>query len=206
MQNLSLTQINALDSTKNKLQLDITPCITLPEISKALNSNDFLSSSSAVDNKSIESITPDDNSYLGLSKVNYDIDFSDLSTENSVAEDLTPEKRKSPTPSFVIGDPFSPIGGSCPIAQTPLVPSSVFPQIESKNDGFVLPFLDDTEENVEDSLLDKVEVAPSASLPAPLVPTSSEYSGFSKQGSRIPNIPCSTGDFSSLNFAGNSNM
>ncbi|XP_072398892.1 rab5 GDP/GTP exchange factor isoform X3 [Diabrotica undecimpunctata] len=206
LQNLSLSQINALDSTRNKLQLDITPCITLPSstnLIKKTYSNELLLQSPAQD-KSFESITPDDNSYLGLSKVNYDIDFSDLSTENSMAEDLTPDKRKSPIPGYVSSDPFSPVGLSCPITQSPLIPSNVsFTQIEPKimkTDSFVLPFLEEAKS--EESLLDKLEETPSVNLPPPIKPTTSEYSGFSKQGSKIPSIPCNTGDFSSLNISG----
>ncbi|XP_028127922.1 rab5 GDP/GTP exchange factor isoform X1 [Diabrotica virgifera virgifera] len=206
LQNLSLSQINALDSTRNKLQLDITPCITLPSstnLTKKTYSNELLLQSPAQD-KSFESITPDDNSYLGLSKVNYDIDFSDLSTENSMAEDLTPDKRKSPTPGYVSSDPFSPVGLSCPITQSPLIPSNVsFSQIEPKimkTDSFVLPFLEEAKS--EESLLDKLEETSSVNLPPPIKPTTSEYSGFSKQGSKIPSIPCNTGDFSSLNISG----
>ncbi|XP_057656208.1 rab5 GDP/GTP exchange factor isoform X1 [Diorhabda carinulata] len=195
LQNLSLSQMNALDSTKNKLQLDIIPCLTVPQpldFKKSCTKEALLSP--ALD-KSVESITPDDNSYLGLSKINYDIDFSDLSTENSIAEDLTPDKRKSPTPSF-ISDPFSPMGSSCPVTQTPLIPSNVFVQNESKisiqSDNFVIPFLEDS--TCEETLLDKTGETSMTGLPPPLKPIMSEYSGFSKQGSKIPSIPCNTGD------------
>ncbi|CAG9859339.1 unnamed protein product [Phyllotreta striolata] len=174
LKNLSFGHLSAFETPKSKLQLDISPCIAL----KPSHSGDQLSSP-AID-KTPGSLTPDDNSFLGLSKVNYDIDLSDLSTENSAADELTPDKRKSPTPSV---DPFSPVGGSCPVAQPPLEPS---------RGEFVLPFL------VEETLIDKSELTPAASLPPPLVPSAPEYSGFSKQGSRIPSIPCSTGDYSSL--------
>ncbi|GLV41929.1 Rabaptin-5-associated exchange factor for Rab5 [Carabus blaptoides fortunei] len=71
-------------------------------------------------------VTPDeivnDSFLLGLSDVNYDIEFSDLSAENSIADDISPEKAvKSPMQR----DPFSPVGNeACVIAQTPLVPSN----------------------------------------------------------------------------------
>ncbi|XP_074028015.1 rabaptin-5-associated exchange factor for Rab5 isoform X2 [Leptinotarsa decemlineata] len=190
LKNLSLSQIASLDNTKNKLQLDITPCILLPSTEaqvKPSPSTNFLSPVIAPDNRSFDSLTPDDNSLLGLSKINYDIDFSDLSADNSVAEDLTPDKR---TP-----DPFSPVGAAGDTMQSPLIPA-VVPHIDAKpakRDEFVLPFLDDAQTPGEgETLLDKEEGA--MSLPPPLTPTAFEYSGFSKQGSRIPSIPCSTGE------------
>lgn len=208
LQNLSMSQINILDSTKNKLQLNITPCINIPNTSqvKTSQSTDFLSPSPAHENKSMDSLTPDDNSYLGLSKINYDIDFSDISAENSIAEELTPDKRKSPTPSFT-PDPFSPIGSSCNIMQSPLIPSNApLPGVVEvkppKKDDFVLPFLEGmTQMTTEETLLDKLEETPLIGLPPPSIkPFTAEYTGFSKQGSKIPSIPCNTGDFSSLNL------
>lgn len=134
--------------------------------------------------------------------MNYDIDFSDLSADNSMAEALTPEKRCSPTPSFT-PDPFSPVGSSCTITQQPLIPSSVPLQITTEpkkpKDDFVLPFLEDLpKDQNEETLLDKTESTPTINLPPPLNPTKTEYLGFSKQGSKIPSIPCNTGDFHSL--------
>ncbi|KAJ8917837.1 hypothetical protein NQ315_010749 [Exocentrus adspersus] len=209
LQNLSMSQINILDSTKNKLQLNITPCLNVPVKAPAAapQLTDLLSPSPAHENKSMESLTPDDNSYLGLSKVNYDIDFSDISAENSIAEELTPDKRKSPTPSFTTPDPFSPIGTSCNIMQSPLIPSNAplstnaEVQQSTKKEDFVLPFLESMSEATEESLLDKVEEAALIALPSPSIkPFAAEYTGFSKQGSKIPSIPCNTGDFSSLNL------
>ncbi|CAG9821976.1 unnamed protein product [Phaedon cochleariae] len=203
LQNLSMAQLNLLDSTKNKLQLELTPCITIADSTSAVlpsQSTEFLSSM----DRSIDSITPDDSSYAGLSKINYDIDFSDLSAENSMADELTPEKRKSPTPSFSTPDPFSPLGSSCLLMQSPLVPSAAFPQPEAKplkKDDFVLPFLEDMPVP-EERLLDNIEETTAISLPPPMKPTAAEYTGFSKQGSKIPSIPCSTGEsgFMSLPF------
>ncbi|XP_018573285.1 rab5 GDP/GTP exchange factor isoform X1 [Anoplophora glabripennis] len=209
LQNLSMSQINILDSTKNKLQLNITPCISIPNTSQVQTSQttDFLSPSPAHENKSMDSLTPDDNSYLGLSKINYDIDFSDISAENSIAEELASEKQKSPTPSFTTPDPFSPIGSSCNIMQSPLIPSnaplpSVVEVKPPKKDDFVLPFLESiSQTTTEETLLDKLEETPLIGLPPPSIkPFTAEYTGFSKQGSRIPSIPCNTGDFSSLNL------
>ncbi|XP_044271052.1 rab5 GDP/GTP exchange factor isoform X1 [Tribolium madens] len=140
LQNLQIAQSN-IDDAKTKLQLDITPCV-------------------GGKNSPIEN----DHS---LSKINYDIDFSDLSGENSLNE-LTPEKRKSP--SFT-PDPFSPVGSTCTITQAPLIPT--------KPDDFVLPF---------------VETDDGTNLPSPIKPMTAQYSGFSKQGWQIPSIPCITGD------------
>ena len=174
LQNLQIGQ-NNLGENKTKLQLDITSCMDKQQ------SLEFLSPAF----ESLEGATPDDQNSLSLSKINYDIDFSDLSGENSVAE-LTPEKRKSP--SFT-PDPFSPVGSSCTITQVPLVPS----QVES---DFVLPFVEG-EKAGEETLLEKEDEA--ANLPSPIKPMTSQYSGFSKQGWQIPSIPCITGDLASSN-------
>ncbi|XP_068897221.1 rab5 GDP/GTP exchange factor isoform X2 [Tenebrio molitor] len=179
LQNLQIGQSN-LDETKTKLQLDITPCITEAKPAEFL---------SPFDAHSLDGATPEDQNSLSLSKINYDIDFSDLSGENSVAE-LTPEKRKSP--SFT-PDPFSPVGSSCTITQVPLVPSQAEPR--PPKDDFVLPFLD--EGQGEETLLEKEDEADN--LPSPIKPMTSQYSGFSKQGCQIPSIPCITGDFVSTN-------
>lgn len=206
-QNLSLAQYTLLEDSKNKLRLDVTPCISFTEPSqqeiKPSLSSELLVPSPAIERSA--SATPDDSSYLGLSKINYDIDFSDLSGDNSLAEELTPEKRKSPTPSCNTPDPFSPLGSSCSISHIPLVPSAAEPQkitlAPMKKDDFVLPFLEDSpKQEVEESLLDKVQETPTISLPSPLKPFVTDYTGFSKQGSKIPSIPCNTGDFHSLNL------
>lgn len=204
--NLTLSQYTLLEDSKNKMRLDITPCISLTDSPKE-ELKQSLSSEMLLPSPGMErstSATPDDNSYLGLSRINYDIDLSDLSGENSIAEELTPDKRKSPTPSFNTPDPFSPLGSSC-ISHIPLVPSSAEPQkltlAPMKKDDFVLPFLEDVSKaDKEETLLDRVQETPTISLPSPLKPFISDYTGFSKQGSKIPSIPCNTGDFHSLNL------
>lgn len=205
--NLSLSQYTLLEDSKNKLRLNITPCISLTD-SPMEEIKPSLSSELLIPSPGIErstSATPDDSSYLGLSKINYDIDLSDLSGDNSIAEELTPDKRKSPTPSFNTPDPFSPLGSSCSISHIPLVPSSAEPQkitiAPMKKDDFVLPFLEDIpKQETEESLIDKVPETPTISLPSPLKPFVTDYTGFSKQGSKIPSIPCITGDLHSLNL------
>lgn len=166
LQNLQIGQQN-IEDTKNKLQLDIIPCITEDKV-KPSQSAEF-------------SLTPDEPNTL--SKINYDIDYSDLSADNSVTE-LSPEKRKSP--SFT-PDPFSPEGTECTVSQEPLIPA----KIEAIKDNFVLPFVDN--DLLENEINDKDE------LPSPIKPITAHYLGFSQQGSQIPSIPCITGDFSFSN-------
>lgn len=174
IQNLPLT-IGSGD--KDKLKLTLTTCLE-PHLKPS-------ASNSELD----ESVTPDDCN-LELANVNYDIDFSDLSTENSVVEELSIDKRKSPS---ITPDPFSPVGSYCNISQPPLIPCNYTDSAQT-NKEFVLPFLESKE---PDSLLDgDLE---EQKLQSPLVPSSS-YSGFSKQGHQIPSIPCSTGDYNSLNL------
>ncbi|KAL1491371.1 hypothetical protein ABEB36_011978 [Hypothenemus hampei] len=197
MANVALAMQSA---DKSKLNLNITPCITatIPEkVLESLNSSVF-------DECNLES--PEDNTNINavLSKVNYEIDFSDLSTDTSTAEGLTPDKRISPTPSFT-ADPFSPIGANCCVTQEPLIPLSVPLQMpsgkESERKQNVSVFEDVTDNQEEETLLDKldrVQDTPVTNLPLPLNPTKTEYTGFSKQGSKIPSIPCNTGDFHSL--------
>lgn len=206
-QNLSLAQYTLLEDSRNKMKLDVTPCISFTESSRQ-EIKESLSSELLVPSPAAErsaSATPDDSSYLGLSKINYDIDLSDLSGDNSLAEEFTPDKRKSPTPSCNTPDPFSPLGSSCSISHIPLIPTAAEPQnitlAPMKKDDFVLPFLEDTPiQEVEESLLDKVQETSTISLPSPLKPFVTDYTGFSKQGSKIPSIPCNTGDFHSLNL------
>lgn len=192
-QNLQLQPMGlTTDKHKTTLQLNITPCV--PDLQTDLS----------FDNQSLN-LDEQQSGFLELSNVNYDIDFSDLSAENSVAEELTPEKHKSP--SFT-PDPFSPIGSSCNIAQTPLLPSSA-PLLPTSTASETMAnpnqsndfFLPATEIDRVETILDQTEEMCTANLPTPLKPTTSQYSGFSKQGWQIPSIPCNTGDYSSLNLS-----
>lgn len=188
-QNLAAQELNLTDSKKGKLQLDITPCMPIDTL-KQSQSNELL----GYDTQSLDGfITPDEGSLLGLSNINYDIDLSDLSADNSAADELTPEKRKSP--NFIV-DPFSPLSAPCNIAQSPLIPSTATTsKTETKSDGFILPF------KIEESnLLDTQENHSPINLPSPIKPHAPHYSGFSTQGVQIPSIPCNTGDYSSLNL------
>lgn len=193
-----MQSINLLEDSKSKLKLELTPCVQIdPEDNDT--TNECLAPTSEVQN--MNCLTPDD-CQNSISRINYDIDFSDISGDNSIAEDLTPEPQRSPG---FIPDPFSPLGTSCTIAQTPLEPSnaslgeSSFPhQTIKPKDDFVLPFLE--ESTKEETILDKKEQTPLENLPSPLKPSTSGYTGFSKQGWQIPSIPCNTGDNNSLNF------
>lgn len=183
-QNLQLHPFGiTTEKQKEVMQLDVTPCVS-----------DKPSGELTTQNRNWDILTPDDAqiNFLGLSNVNYDIDFSDLSADNSVADELTPEKHKSLT---CTPDPFSPVGSFCNITQTPLIPSSAAMPAIRNNTEFDLLSLD----NEPETILDKQEAA-AASLPSPLQPTTSQYSGFSKQGFQIPSIPCHTGDYSSLSL------
>ncbi|XP_022918270.1 rab5 GDP/GTP exchange factor [Onthophagus taurus] len=174
--NLSNQILNLTDDRK-KLQLDIKPYVSSSEIPSHSGLYD-----------SCDGLTPDEGGgSLGLSNINYDIDFSDLSNENSVADELTPEKRKPSPLSFSTPDPFSPVNSKkIEIDQSPLRP-----EVVDRKDDFVLPFDEDAKH-----VLDKKETSPKKQcLPSPIKPQSLRYSGFSKQGFQIPSIPCNTGDY-----------
>lgn len=192
--NLATQELNLSDSKRSKLQLDITPCLPADSLTQS-QSNELL----AYDTQSLDGfITPDDGSLLGLSNINYDIDLSDLSADNSAADEITPEKRKSP--NFTV-DPFSPISAPCNISQSPLIPSSAattssFYTEQTKVENFVLPFKPE-----EPSILDENRSASPVNLSSAIKPHMPQYSGFSMRGVQIPSIPCNTGDYSSLNLA-----
>lgn len=182
LQNLQLQTVDLLGESKSKMKLDLTPCVRVENVAASSDNNAHSDS---------------------ISKINYDIDFSDGSADNSIAEELTPEMKRS---SSFTPDPFSPLGSSCPITQPPLIPSTAAiettpkrPSLKPKDD-FILPFLEETPQTAaHETIIDKQDETLIDNLPTPLKPTTSEYSGFSKQGWQIPSIPCSTGDFSSLN-------
>lgn len=183
-QNLQNQPLTLTNNDKDKLKLNLKTCLE-PEklnISRA-------SGSSELEVSSADGLTPEDCN-LELANVNYDIDFSDLSTENSAADELAIDKKKSPS---ITPDPFSPIGSYCNITQPPLIPCNYTDDAQN-NKEFILPFV---ESNEPQSLLD--DEMEQQKLQSPLTATSS-YSGFSKQGVQIPTIPCSTGDYNSLNI------
>uniref|UniRef100_A0A1B6CM49 VPS9 domain-containing protein n=1 Tax=Clastoptera arizonana TaxID=38151 RepID=A0A1B6CM49_9HEMI len=118
-----------------------------------------------------------------LNAVNYDFDLSDLSAENSQADDIG-DFNISGNHSFETSSLHS------------LDFSTYHPTEAPKNRT---PFDPKAGGSVQDditSLLDTVE-SPSGSkptLPSPIKPVlTSEYKGFSSQGWQIPSIPCDTG-------------
>lgn len=189
LQNLQLQTVDFRGDSKSKMKLELTPCVKIDS-----------GGTSGAEMK--RSNSPDDGQNNSISKINYDIDFSDISADNSIAEDLTPDMKRS---SSFTPDPFSPLGPSCPITQPPLIPSAASvdstPRRPSRTpkDDFVLPFVEESiSATTNETIIDKDETLVDT-LPTPLKPTTSEYLGFSKQGWQIPNIPCNTGDYSSLN-------
>lgn len=181
-----------LDKSTKNLHLDVTSCLISSDVSTTVASRP--TPTLLTPNLDTEGFTPDDNNSVGLSKVNYDIDFSDISAENSMAEELTPDRRRSP-----ILDPFSPVGLSCSISQEPLLPCTVSPLPKC---DFVLPFIEKSKEDEKKNLVDTIlDNSPDITLPSPLKPTASEYTGFSKQGSKIPSIPCNTGEINNLSLS-----
>ncbi|XP_075220580.1 rab5 GDP/GTP exchange factor-like [Lycorma delicatula] len=114
-----------------------------------------------------------------LTAVNYDIDLSDLSAENSQADDPME---------------FQSLGmNSIETASLQSLDLTTYHPTESPvNRPIGLPPL-----TSGGSLLDSTEspTGTSFNLPSPLQPLpSSEYQGFSAQGSQIPSIPCETGE------------
>lgn len=187
LENLQMQPVDLLGDSKSKMKLELTPCVKIE--------GDLVIQGAS------PSISTPDEGHNSISKINYDIDFSDASADNSMAEELTPDLLgKSPT---FAPDPFSPVGTSCNVTQPPLIPSAAAAPVENAikppskyKDDFILPFLEEANETI----IDKREESLIDTLPSPLKPsTTAEYSGFSKQGWQIPNIPCNTGDYSSLN-------
>lgn len=195
-QNLQLQPLNLVDDNKEKkknMTLDV--CGEDTEMKKS-DSSEFLSPSpvfkfDSFENTSLDMLTTPDESFLmGLSNINYDIEFSDISGENSINEDPSPVKtQKFPIPR----DPFSPVDNNTfLISQEPLKPLNVNKPSTSNNDEDN-KVVDPSNNN---SLIDNVGAGTPENLPSPIKP---EYTGFSRQGWQIPSIPCNTGDYSSLN-------
>lgn len=104
-QKLNILGFEVIDQSPSKSPQNVDPTWDL----KQTNSLELLTPSplgfTPFDTRSIdELITPDefasDNLAPGLSNINYDIDLSDFSGDNSIAEDVKPEPK----------DPFSPDG------------------------------------------------------------------------------------------------
>lgn len=108
----------------------------------------------------------------GLTNINYDFDLSDISGENSVAEDVNPVTKLDL-------EEFDPL--------LKKLESDSATEVES---------LDRIENDKPKSLIES-DSPSEILLPSPIKPTVTDYRGFSNFD--IPSISCNTGDFSSLN-------
>ncbi|XP_055844202.1 rab5 GDP/GTP exchange factor [Episyrphus balteatus] len=119
----------------------------------------------------------------GLTNINYDFDLSDLSGENSVAEET----------KFDLGE-FDPLMKK----DNDLTEQTVELNKEEKN----ILDADSSLDSKPKSLLESDSPPNGVHLPSPIKPTTvTDYRGFSNFN--IPSISCNTGDFSSIN---NSNI
>lgn len=149
------------------MALDNPPMPTL----RTIGSGDFLSPSpifglDSFDTQSLDELaTPDDYGAEqfahGLTNVNYDIDLSDLSAENSAAEDLDSSRPKAQ-------DPFSPDGIAPAVYWQSVQPESLQPMETVKPHRPLIP-VQGVDESV--SILDAAD-SPTADclLPSPLKP------------------------------------
>ncbi|XP_055913318.1 rab5 GDP/GTP exchange factor [Eupeodes corollae] len=122
----------------------------------------------------------------GLTNINYDFDLSDLSGENSVAEET----------KFDLEE-FDPLMKK----DNDLVQTSSAAVVDnltgSTDQGISIPNKD-SESKQPKSLLESDSPPNGVHLPSPIKPTTvTDYKGFSNIN--IPSISCNTGDFSSIN-------
>ncbi|XP_044732935.1 rab5 GDP/GTP exchange factor isoform X2 [Chrysoperla carnea] len=218
-QNLQLQgDLNFLETDKKGKLVDDT--IPESKMNPSLSS-DFLSPSplefKSFDTHSLDdldTITPDDgkDSFMsGLTNVNYDIDFSDISADNSIADELDTKQQSIKNNEYVQKDPFSPVHETYDLkqklqepSQKPLDPIIMSDSLNAgetsetdRNQPIPVFKIGEivTNQNISDptdSIIDSSE-SDEVKLPPPIKP---QYSGFSKQGWQIPSIPCSTGDCS----------
>lgn len=168
------------------------------------NSADLLSISpifgkSSYDTQSIDDslATPDDltrqDFIRGIRNINYDIDFSDPSAENSAADEIEQIK----TFNAILKNT-----GSVP-SKFDLEEFDPLMSREKEGSSFSLDLLNDQKlaaDALTKSLIDDDSPNAKQLLDSPLKPnTVSDYRGFTAQGFNIPTISCNTGDFSSLN-------
>lgn len=170
------------ESSSNLFSKSLVPPNSLANISMALDnppmptlrtigSGDFLSPSpifglDSFDTQSLDELaTPDDYGAEqfahGLTNVNYDIDLSDLSAENSAAEDLDSSRPKAQ-------DPFSPDGIAPTVYWQSVQPESLQPLESVKLHRPLIP-VHGADESI--SILDAAD-SPTADclLPSPLKP------------------------------------
>lgn len=171
------------------------------------NSTDILSISPifgkpAYDAQSLDDslATPDDqikqeDIIRGIRNINYDIDFSDPSAENSVAEDIDQIKyfKRDQTTNDADND-------SIVMTKSDLEEFDPLMSKDKEVSSFSLNLATDQragQEALTTSLID--EDSPNAKLlESPLKPTVTDYRGFTVQGFNIPSIACSTGDYTTF--------
>ncbi|XP_054257998.1 rab5 GDP/GTP exchange factor-like isoform X2 [Macrosteles quadrilineatus] len=131
-------------------------------------------------------VTPD----TTLNTINYDFDLSDLSADNSTADDIE-EFQPTGLHSVETASLQSLDFYTYHPTELPAPTSTTHTSDTKTSVPIQLPMM-----TANSSLLDTSE-SPSQphTLPSPLkpVPASSEYQGFSTQGWQIPSIPCETG-------------
>lgn len=126
----------------------------------------------------------------GLTNINYDFDLSDLSGENSVAEEMTTTTTTTTTTQFDLGE-FDPLMKKDNDDQSQTLNRSTM------NESSILD-IDPNSISKPRSLLESDSPPNGVHLPSPIKPTTvTDYKGFSNFN--IPSISCNTGDFSSLN-------
>ncbi len=156
------------------------------------NSTDILSISPifgkpAYDSQSLDSlVTPDQEMIRGIRNINYDIDFSDPSAENSVAEEI--DQIKNYKKEFSDND-------SLVMTKSDLEEFDPLLAKDKNASSFSLNLANEqraAQNALTTSLID--DESPNARLlESPLKPTVSDYRGFSVQGFTIPSIACNTG-------------
>lgn len=130
----------------------------------------------------------------GIRNINYDIDFSDPSADNSVADDI--EQIKSF--NAILKNTESDGGG---MSKSDLEEFDPLMAKDKAPSAFSLDLLNDQKLAAEDALTKSLidDDSPNARLlESPLKPTVTDYRGFTAQGFNIPTISCNTGEFSSL--------
>lgn len=173
--NFKLDIVNTMDvNASTSGQSELSECNKPPAIIKVEESDgDLLNFASPVEQSDVDGAVRNTSS---LSNINYDIDFSDMSAENSTADDLTPNRRQ------FMEDPFSPT-----VLSDDAHPV-MFPTVDALE--FVLPLNQTKENEVDDEKNEAVVTETKPVVPSEPAPG---YSGFAKQGFQIPSIPCSTG-------------
>lgn len=175
------------------------------------NSTDFLSTSptfGAFDTQSLDDglATPDELTrqvfIRGIRNINYDIDFSDNSAENSCADELDGLRNFTLTPTTIpthfatdkLPDNFLDVVTSDLEEFDPL---SIKPKVKIQPLNIEKAAEAKTETVENKSIMDVDSPNAERYLESPMKPVTTDYKGFSNFN--IPTISCHTGDFSSAN-------